>query len=91
MLQGGADILRLRAAVTAADQVGTVEARGWDVTTKKKLTATAPAQTNPGISIGTTPGEAAARVQAGQAGRRPDAVRPAVGGRSSPPTPSPTT
>ncbi|WP_329411898.1 VgrG-related protein [Streptomyces sp. NBC_00704] len=61
VMEAGTDILRLRAAVTAAEQVGTVEARGWDVTTKKKLTATAPALTNPGISIGTTPGEAAAR------------------------------
>ncbi|TQJ54423.1 VgrG-related protein [Streptomyces sp. NBC_00080] len=61
VLEAGTDILRLRAAVTAAEQVATVEARGWDVTTKKKLTATAPARTNPGISIGTTPGEAAAK------------------------------
>ncbi|MET7652908.1 MULTISPECIES: VgrG-related protein [unclassified Streptomyces] len=61
VLEAGTDILRLRAAVTAAEQVGSVEARGWDVTTKKKLTATAPAKTNPGISIGTTPGEAAAK------------------------------
>jgi phage protein D len=64
VLEAGTDILRLRAAVTAAEQVGTVEARGWDVTTKKKLTATAPAKTNPGISIGTTPGEAAAKFKA---------------------------
>lgn len=55
VLEAGTDILRLRSAVTAAEQVATVEARGWDVTTKKKLTATAPAKTNPGISIGTTP------------------------------------
>lgn len=61
VLEAGTDILRLRSAVTAAEQVATVEARGWDVTTKKKLTATAPAKTNPGISIGTTPGEAAAK------------------------------
>ncbi|WP_330348874.1 VgrG-related protein [Streptomyces sp. NBC_00582] len=61
VLEAGTDILRLRAAVTSAEQVATVEARGWDVTTKKKLTATAPATTNPGISIGTTPGEAAAK------------------------------
>ncbi|MET8163953.1 VgrG-related protein [Streptomyces sp. NPDC005329] len=61
VLEAGNDILRLRAAVTSAEQVGSVEARGWDVTTKKKLTATAPAKTNPGISIGTTPGEAAAK------------------------------
>ncbi|NMO32630.1 VgrG-related protein [Streptomyces sp. GMY01] len=61
VLQAGHDILRLRAAVTASDQVGKVEARGWDVTTKKKLTATAPATANPGITIGTTPGAAAGK------------------------------
>ncbi|WP_459751203.1 VgrG-related protein [Streptomyces sennicomposti] len=61
VLQAGHDILRLRAAVTASDQVGKVEARGWDVTTKKKLTATAPAVANPGITIGTTPGAAAGK------------------------------
>lgn len=59
VLKAGTDILRLRASVAAAEQVGRVEARGWDVTTKKELTATAPALTNPGFSIGTTPGEAA--------------------------------
>ncbi|MER5434627.1 VgrG-related protein [Streptomyces sp. NPDC002588] len=61
VLEAGTDILRLRAGVTSAEQVATVEARGWDVTTKKALTATAPATTNPGIKIGTTPGEAAAK------------------------------
>ncbi|MFH8617380.1 VgrG-related protein [Streptomyces sp. NPDC017979] len=61
VLQGGHDILRLRAAVTAADQVGTVESRGWDVTAKRKLTATAPATSHPGIAIGATPGEAAGK------------------------------
>ncbi|MGR4852892.1 VgrG-related protein [Streptomyces sp. LARHCF252] len=61
VLQAGRDILRLRSAVTAADQVGKVESRGWDVTTKKKLTATAPATDNPGIGIGTTPGAAAGK------------------------------
>jgi phage protein D len=55
VLQAGHDILRLRTAVTAADQVRTVEARGWDVTTKKTLTATAPAASYPGIGIGTSP------------------------------------
>ncbi|MBY8840846.1 VgrG-related protein [Streptomyces sp. SP2-10] len=59
VLQAGHDILRLRSAVTAADQVSRVEARGWDVTAKKKLTASSPASTNPGIGIGTTPGTAA--------------------------------
>ncbi|NBM20153.1 VgrG-related protein [Streptomyces sp. GC420] len=59
VLQAGTDVLRCRAAVTSADQVGQVESRGWDVTTKKALTAVTPVSTNPGISIGATPGEAA--------------------------------
>jgi hypothetical protein len=61
VLQAGHDILRLRTAVTAADQVGKVETRGWDVTTKKKLTATAQAASNPRITIGASPGEAAGK------------------------------
>ncbi|MFJ4205654.1 VgrG-related protein [Streptomyces sviceus] len=64
VLQAGHDILRLRAAVTAADQVGKVESRGWNVTTKKKITELAPATTDPGISIGSTPGEAAGKFKA---------------------------
>ncbi|MFC4508372.1 MULTISPECIES: VgrG-related protein [Streptomyces] len=61
VLEAGNDILRLRAGVTTAEQVGSVEARGWDVTKKKAITATAPATKNDGYSIGTTPGEAAAK------------------------------
>ncbi|GAA4822898.1 VgrG-related protein [Streptomyces ziwulingensis] len=64
VLQAGHDILRLRAAVTAADQVGSVESRGWNVTTKKKIVENAPARTDPGISIGSTPGEAAGKFKA---------------------------
>jgi hypothetical protein len=41
--------------------VSKVESRGWDVTTKKKLTATSPAASNPGITIGTSPGAAAGK------------------------------
>ena len=59
VLQARHDVMRLRAAVTAADQVGEVESRGWNVTTKKKIVETAPATTDPGISIGSTPGKAA--------------------------------
>lgn len=66
VLQAGHDILRLRAAVTAADQVGTVESRGWNVTTKKKIVETAPATTDPGISIGLTPGQAAGKFASAQ-------------------------
>jgi len=66
VLQGGVDILSCRAAVTAADQVATVESRGWDVTTKKEVVGTSPARTNPGIRIGTTPGEAATAFRGGK-------------------------
>ncbi|OKI03418.1 type IV secretion protein Rhs [Streptomyces sp. CB02923] len=65
-LKAGIDILRLRAAVTAADQVGTVEARGWDVTQKKALSSVSPAKDNPGFAIGETPGAAAGRFKAGK-------------------------
>jgi phage protein D len=54
-------VLRVRAAVTAADQVSEVESRGWDVTTKRKLTHTAKATTHPGIAIGSSPREATAK------------------------------
>ncbi|MFD7713470.1 VgrG-related protein [Streptomyces sp. NPDC059785] len=64
VLQAGEDVLRCRAAVTSADQVAKTEARGWDVTTKKKLTATAPATANAGIAIGTTPKKTAAKFKA---------------------------
>lgn len=58
LLRGGDDILRLRASVTAADQVSDVEARGWDVTTKTTLSATRPVRANDGLDIGTRPSEA---------------------------------
>ncbi|MGP4052782.1 VgrG-related protein [Streptomyces sp. 2A115] len=66
VLQAGRDILRLRAAVTAADQIGKVETRGWDVTQKKPLSSVSPATTNPGFSIGSTPGQAAGKFKAGK-------------------------
>ncbi|GAA0350476.1 VgrG-related protein [Streptomyces turgidiscabies] len=65
LLEGGVDILRCRAAVTSADQIAKVQARGWDVTTKKALTATAPAGSTPLIGIGTTPKKASAPFKAG--------------------------
>lgn len=59
VLEAGKDILRMRAAVTAADQVGEVESRGWDVTTKTQLTSVVSAESNEGYEIDTTPGKAA--------------------------------
>ncbi|MGW4560898.1 VgrG-related protein [Streptomyces sp. NPDC004561] len=66
VLQAGHDILRLRAAVTASDQVGEVEARGWDVMQKKQLSSVSPATTNPGFDIGSTPGRAARAFKPGR-------------------------
>ena len=45
VLQLGADLLRLRAVVTAAEQVGKVEVRGWDVAQKRALVGSAQAKT----------------------------------------------
>ncbi|GAA0299568.1 VgrG-related protein [Streptomyces polychromogenes] len=66
VLHAGQDVLRCRAAVTSADQIGRAESRGWDVTAKRTLTATAPATTTRAVSIGTTPGQAASAFKAGK-------------------------
>ncbi|WP_435177792.1 VgrG-related protein [Actinacidiphila sp. bgisy145] len=58
VLEAGVDILRCRSAVTSADQVSKVEARGWDVTTKRDLVGRSTAADNPGIKIGTSPAAA---------------------------------
>jgi phage protein D len=42
----GSNLLRLRAVVTAAEQVREVEVRGWDVAQKRALVGTAPAATS---------------------------------------------
>ncbi|THA30924.1 VgrG-related protein [Streptomyces sp. A1547] len=66
VLHAGRDVLRCRAAVSSADQIGKVESRGWDVATKKALTATAPATGTQAVAIGTTPGQAASAFKAGK-------------------------
>ncbi|MDI5970972.1 VgrG-related protein [Streptomyces sp. SL13] len=43
VLEYGRNLLELRGVLTGADGAGTVEARGWDVATKRPLTASAPA------------------------------------------------
>jgi phage protein D len=45
VLQLGTDLLRFSAVVTAAEQVGEVQVRGWDVAQKRPLIGTAPART----------------------------------------------
>lgn len=55
---GRENIRRCRVAVTSADQVAQVRARGWDVRAKKALVGQSPATTNPGIDIGARPAQA---------------------------------
>jgi phage protein D len=45
VLHLGTDLLRLRTVVTAAEQVSSVQVRGWDVAQKRALVAEAPAET----------------------------------------------
>lgn len=45
VLRLGADLLRFRGVVTAAEQVSEVEVRGWDVAQKRKIVSTVPAGT----------------------------------------------
>ncbi|WP_413758030.1 VgrG-related protein [Streptomyces sp. MMBL 11-3] len=59
VLRGREEVLRCRAAVTAADQVDKAEVRGWDVKTKKKVVEPQNTRTYPGVAIGRTPQEAA--------------------------------
>ncbi|RSS62192.1 VgrG-related protein [Streptomyces sp. WAC06614] len=66
VLHAGQDVLRCRAAVTAADQIGRVESRGWDVTAKRAVTATSTTTRTPAVTIGTGPGEAAAAFRPGK-------------------------
>jgi phage protein D len=61
ILEFGVNLLRCRTGVTAADQVGSVEVRGWDPTTKRALTARSPATSNPELNIGLTSGQATTR------------------------------
>ncbi|NGO72245.1 VgrG-related protein [Streptomyces boncukensis] len=59
ILKSRVDILRLRTAVTAADQVGEVETRGWDVERAEEVVGTSRDTANPRFAIDTTPAEAA--------------------------------
>jgi phage protein D len=55
VLQLGADLLRFRAVVTAAEQVSEVQVRGWDVAQKKALVGTAAARTDTAELTGVDP------------------------------------
>jgi phage protein D len=45
VLRLGSDILRFRSVITAAEQVGNVEVRGWDLAQKRKIVSSVPAGT----------------------------------------------
>jgi phage protein D len=45
VLRLGSDILRFRSVITAAEQVGKVEVRGWDIAQKKKIVSSKSAET----------------------------------------------
>ncbi|MBB0244906.1 VgrG-related protein [Streptomyces alkaliphilus] len=59
VLHAGSDVLHLRAAVTAGDQVSGVEARGWNVTTKREVVASVANPSTKRFGIGTSPSDAA--------------------------------
>jgi phage protein D len=52
VLEYGRNLVVLRAALTAADQVETVEVRGWNVSTKTALVARQPARTSTTVAPG---------------------------------------
>lgn len=54
VLELGANLLRCRASVSAAEQVSEVEVRGWDVRGKRALVGRAPAGTSSTLALGVT-------------------------------------
>ncbi|MFL6074144.1 MAG: VgrG-related protein [Mycobacteriales bacterium] len=54
VLEAGTNLSALRAGLTAAEQVASVEVRGWDFEAKQAVTATAPAKAA-NVEAGTTP------------------------------------
>ncbi|MGW2783269.1 VgrG-related protein [Streptomyces populi] len=61
VLEYGANLLALRASLSAADGASQVEVRGWDVTTKKPLVSRQPSVTSDTVVPGLSPALAAAR------------------------------
>ncbi|MER7519960.1 VgrG-related protein [Streptomyces sp. NPDC126499] len=60
VLERGANLLRCRASVSAAEQVSEVEVRGWDVRGKRALVGRAPAGTSATLALGVTAAQVAA-------------------------------
>jgi phage protein D len=63
VLELGKNVLRMRAVVTSAEQVPTVQVRGWDPSAKRAVSGTAPAKTV-SADIGVKPIELAAMFDA---------------------------
>jgi phage protein D len=63
VLELGRNVLRMRAVVTSAEQVPSVQVRGWDPTAKRAVSGTAPAKTV-SADIGVKPTELAAKFSA---------------------------
>jgi uncharacterized protein involved in type VI secretion and phage assembly len=58
VLEYGDNLISLRAALTSAAQVATVEVRGWDATTKRAVIGRSPATTSDTVEAGITAGQA---------------------------------
>ena len=56
----GDDILRMRCSVTSAQQVDSVQVKGWDPKQKQAMTGNAPAKSS-GVDIGVQPAELASK------------------------------
>jgi phage protein D/phage baseplate assembly protein gpV len=59
VLELGADLLRVRSAVTSAEQVRQTQVRGWDIAQKKAIIGTAPARTTSAELPGANPADLA--------------------------------
>jgi len=59
VLELGTDLLRVRSAVTSAEQVKEVEVRGWDIVQKQAIIGTAPARTTSAELPGANPADLA--------------------------------
>jgi phage protein D/phage baseplate assembly protein gpV len=58
VLELGHNLIRCRAGISAAEQVDTVEVRGWDTATKQALVGRAAAGTATTLALGVTPAQA---------------------------------
>jgi len=59
VLELGTDLLRVRSAITSAEQVKEIQVRGWDIAQKKALVGTAPARTTSAELPGANPADLA--------------------------------